>query len=105
MMATLQKIYQMTEQLFFLFDQQERQNRTPILERMNILIEERERLLKQLSPPYTTEETALGKQIIELNDQVQEKMNRFQNQLKKDMIKMNKQKQSAQGYYNPYKDI
>lgn len=102
----LEKITTLTEELLALLnDDQSLTSREQTILRMNELIEQREKYIRQLSAPYTETEKLLGQTVVEMNKKITEKMLQLQNDLKADIQQMKKSKQSTQSYVNPYKDI
>lgn len=105
-MNRLDELYKTTVELKELLDQKvTAKNRDEIIEQMTDLIEKRGEYLATLSPPYSDEENEYGKQIIELNQHIQEKMNALFAELKLEMKHVMKQRQSKQSYANPYQDV
>lgn len=106
MMNRLEKLYQITCQLKELLDQDvTAKNREEIIQQMTELIDQRGELMKSISPPYTKEESEMGRKVLELNGFIQEKMNALFNELKLEMKQVKQQRQSKQRYVNPYQDV
>lgn len=105
-MNRLEKIYELTLELKKLFDQKiQTRNREEVIVRLNELLEIRGEYMKQLTPPYTEEETKLGQQLIPMNEQIEKQIQKLFHDLKKEMRQFKKQKKSNQSYLNPYEQV
>ncbi|TMN21350.1 flagellar protein FliT [Lentibacillus cibarius] len=105
-MNRLQNLWDTTNLLHdVLTEAMETKNREKNIERINELVEYRGELLQQVVPPFTDDEKRLGKQLILLNEQVQEKMDTLFTTLKQEMKQMKKQKKSNRTYIDPYEHV
>src|SRR5690625_4810310 len=76
-----------------------------IITEAKTLIEERGSMKEELTPPFSEQEKSLGKKIVEINVQIEKKMEILFASLKQDIRKINKQKESNRSYINPYGNI
>lgn len=105
-MAKLDTIYDVTNKIEHILNQSiTTQNRESIISEVTTLIEERGRMMEELTPPFSEQEKLLGKKVVALNVQIEKKMELMFESLKQDIRKMNKQKESNRSYINPYGDI
>lgn len=105
-MNRLLKVQEVTIQLKELFDQDiHADNREAVIEKLNDLLEQREKDIKQLSPPYTAEENKLGEKLIPLNNEIEKKIQQIYKDLKIEMIQFKKEKKSNRSYSNPYEHV
>lgn len=94
-----QKLYDITNQTITA------KKREESLEQIDNLLEEREMLFEKLKPPYTVDEQGKGQEILQLNQQIERKLDRMFIQLKKEIQQMNKQKRRDSSYRNPYESV
>jgi len=105
-MNRVQTLYDLSEELRELLNKEiTDKNRAEIIEETNELVEKREEYINALQPPYTNEEKDLGKKLIPLNTDIQEKMQKLYEALKLEMKNVRKQKKSNRSYVNPYASV
>lgn len=105
-MNRLTTCYELTKQLKQVLDQSiTPANRESIINEVNDLVQKREKVMKQITPPFTEAEKELGKQVVLLNEPIQQKMQTIFAALKKDMQQIKKQKRSNESYTNPYEGV
>ncbi len=105
-MGKLDTIYDVTNKIENILNQTiTTKNRESIITVVTKLIEERGRMMKKLTPPFSEQEKLLGKKVVELNVQIENKMETLFESLKQDIRKVNKQKESNRSYINPYGNI
>lgn len=105
-MGKLDTIYDVTNKIEHILNQSiTTKNRDSIITEVTALIEERGRMMEELTPPFSEQEKSLGRQVVELNVQIEKKMETLFESLKQDIRKMNKQKESNRSYINPYGNI
>ena len=75
------------------------------LRRFNSLLDQREGLLKSIHPPFSKEEQELGKQLVGLNQQVDQLLQKQKQEIQQDIKQLHIQKQSNQKYTNPYESL
>ncbi|WP_406944697.1 flagellar protein FliT [Halobacillus sp. SY10] len=79
-------------------------NRASIVEQVDVLLDKREAMLKDLRKP-THEEKEMVQEAIQRDLKVNQKLEFLFEGLKRDMRNMKKQKASKQRYINPYQSI
>ena len=105
-MGKLDTIYDVTNKIEKVLNQSiTTKNRESIISEATTLIEERGRMMEELTPPFSEQEKAFGKKIVEINVQIEKKMEILFASLKQDIRKINKQKESNRSYINPYGNI
>ncbi|WP_092491973.1 flagellar protein FliT [Virgibacillus salinus] len=105
-MNRLQKTYKVTKQLEEVLNVNiNGKDRNAVIEQVNHLVEQRGDLLSEITSPYSEEEKQLGKELVKLNEQIQEKMNNLFDDLKVEMKQVKKQKKSNRTYVNPYENV
>ncbi|MFD2655537.1 hypothetical protein [Gracilibacillus thailandensis] len=81
------------------------EQRENAINRITQLIDDREALTKDIKPPFSSEEQELGKQAIELDQQLNHELTKVFQHIKKDMRNAKKQSRSNHSYLNPYKNV
>ncbi|WLV23974.1 flagellar protein FliT [Aciduricibacillus chroicocephali] len=80
-------------------------DRDILISKATELIEERGVLMAELQPPFTEEETNMGKELIPLNTRIEVRMTELFEELKREMKDLKQQKRSKQQYKNPYRHV
>lgn len=80
-------------------------NREEVMQKIDDLLELREKQMEYIKPPFTKEEQHLGEQVIQLNEQISKKMDHLFESIKTDMRLVKKRKESNRSYINPYGKI
>ncbi|MGP4105570.1 flagellar protein FliT [Virgibacillus sp. L01] len=105
-MNQLQETYDVTKQLEEVLNEKiDAKDRDAVIAQVNRLVEQRGDLLSEITPPYSEAEKQLGKELVKLNEQIQEKMNSLFDDLKVEMKQVKKQKKSNRTYVNPYENV
>ncbi|HLR52080.1 MAG TPA: flagellar protein FliT [Candidatus Avamphibacillus sp.] len=105
-MNRLEKLYKVTKQMEKVVNQEiTAENREQVIQTINQLVEQRGMYMKDIIPPYTEAEKAMGEKLIILNKQIQEQLDLLFENLKKEMRQVKKQKKSNQSYINPYQKV
>ncbi|WP_163579020.1 hypothetical protein [Gracilibacillus saliphilus] len=81
------------------------EQRERAINKISQLIEERAALTKEIVPPFSSEQQELGKQAIELDQQLNQALKNVFQHIKKDMRNAKKQPRSNHSYLNPYKNV
>lgn len=93
------------EFLAFVNQQVNEKNRERFLDELTQFLDERERLMKDIKPPYTTTEQEIGKRLIELDQEIQYRLDIIFTELKMKMRSAKRQKVSFKQYNLPYRDV
>jgi len=105
-MGKLDTIYDVTNKIENILNQSiTTKNRESVISEVTTLIEERGRMMEELTPPFSEQDKSLGKKVVQLNVQIEKKMELLFESLKHDIRKMNKKKESNRSYINPYGNI
>ncbi|MEC5422852.1 flagellar protein FliT [Virgibacillus sp. C22-A2] len=105
-MNRLRDLHRITIELKEVLEQETTsKNRESIIEKVNLLVEQRGSHLQELAAPYTMEEKQTGRELVLINEEIQDKMQLLFNELKSEMKQMKKQKKSNRTYSNPYEKI
>lgn len=79
--------------------------RERLIEEITALIEERETLTLDITPPFSEEEERLGQHAIALDKQLKEELQLLFQAIKKDMRIAKQQQRSNKSYLNPYQHV
>lgn len=105
-MTAVQRLKDLMENTIEKLDRLEQQkNREGFIEAFEHFLDEREKLLQEIHPPYTDEEKQMGEQLVALDQTIQEQIGRFFQTLKTSMRNLKKQKHSNKKYNHPYQDV
>lgn len=102
-MSRLERLYELTLNLQeTLISKGELDHREEVILKVTELIDQREDEMTQLTPPYTEAEKEVGQKIVQLNKEIEKKMDDLFSTLKKEMTQFTKQKKTNHSYINPY---
>lgn len=102
-MKELNELYKVTVALFTILNKEiTNQNREETITEVNRLIDEREKVMVNITPPFSKEEQEVGKEIVTLNKEIEKKLEQIFSQLKSEMKQIQQQKKSNRSYINPY---
>lgn len=88
-----------------LYSEEHAGDRDVLINKATAFIEERGALMAELQPPFTEEETNMGKELIPLNARIEGRMSELFEELKQEMKELKQQKRSKQQYKNPYRHV
>jgi len=105
-MSQVQELHDVTSKLYNLVQQSPNfDERDEFLEQIHGLLDKREELMNQVEGPYSDDEKRLGKEVIHMNETIEIEVQRLMKQIKLDMARAKKQKNSNQKYTNPYQNL
>src|SRR4051812_15725252 len=103
-MKAIQALQEATYQLIE-FLKQEKLDRDVRIEKIQSLLDQREELLGTIQPPFTQEQKELGRKLVELDQQVQQLLQKQKQEIQKDLKQLHMKKESNQKYTNPYESM
>ncbi|GEL78700.1 hypothetical protein [Tenuibacillus multivorans] len=103
-MPALNELYVLTEQMIEHLEQSKK-SREEIVNLFDDYVSKRDKLLKEIQPPYSDGEKKVGKTLVELDQQLQLKVNQFFKSFKSDLAYLKKKRQSNKKYINPYANV
>ncbi|WP_102028695.1 flagellar protein FliT [Salirhabdus sp. Marseille-P4669] len=80
-------------------------DREELISEITIFVNERDELLKAIKPPFTEKEMNLGKEILVMDQQIQEVLQRLLSGLKGSMKDIQNKKRNNRKYVNPYQNV
>lgn len=75
------------------------------IEQVNILIDKRQSLLKEISPPFSEVEMEVGSMLIKMEKIINDLLSREKLRIQKDIKNLSITKESSQKYLNPYQSL
>lgn len=103
-MEAIQNFYEATHQLIGLLKQEDFE-RDVQMEEIQALLDQREDLLKSIKPPFSQQEQELGKELVELNQQVEHLLQIKKHDIQHDLKQLQIQRESNHKYTNPYESL
>jgi flagellar protein FliT len=101
-MDLIDKVIAITEALLMATNSMNKKERDDKIKQIDELLIERERLIKQLKPPYSDAEKEKGRHLMELNQKLEMKLEQIQREIKQDLLQLKSTKSSTNKYTNPY---
>ncbi|WP_336990205.1 flagellar protein FliT [Bacillus infantis] len=102
-MSTVERLYVLTAGLIEKLEQgDERDEKIGWIE---AALEEREQLMKEVQPPYSEGEKALGKKLLDLNIRLSQLLQKEKALIQKDIKSLSIKKESNNKYVNPYQSM
>ncbi|WP_174728840.1 flagellar protein FliT [Mesobacillus harenae] len=102
-MSAVREFHQLTTELIDLL--QMKTDRDEKILQVEALLEQREQAMVRIVPPYSDDEKALGKSLIDLNRQLTGLLSREKLLIQKDMKDLSNKKESNLKYTNPYENV
>lgn len=105
-MAVVQKLYTLSKELYELLGTlPSEQDREDYIAKIDVYLESRAGLIKDLKPPFTKEELILGNEINKLNLEFDKQMVKLRQQIQIDIANLKQKKKTTQQYVNPYQSL
>ncbi|MGE7183726.1 flagellar protein FliT [Peribacillus sp. NPDC006672] len=102
-MGAIQNFYEATNQLLSTLEND--QDRDRKIEKVEALLEEREKSMAGIQPPFSDSEQELGKKLIELNEKVSQLLEEQKVEIQRDIKQLSVKKESSNKYTNPYESL
>ena len=94
-----------TDKLLTVSKNVDEDTRDKTIERIEALLDIREKLQLKIIAPFTEEEEAFGKKLVELESSVQENLAIFTKQIRTDISDSQSKKVHMKSYVNPYSNV
>lgn len=105
-MSTVQQLLDVSRQLHdHLNNGIEHVDRDEYIETISHLLDKRQSLIEQLPNEYTSEEKEIGKQIVSLNEKIDQRLQEKLRFLKNELETFQQNKRRREQYSNPYKNV
>jgi flagellar protein FliT len=106
-MSVVEQLHHITKEFYenFVCKEVKKDERDGWIEELERFLQEREKLLAKIQPPYTEEEKRLGKEIVRFNQKIEEKLKQMKQEIQFDIRHLKKAKESTNKYLNPYQSL
>ena len=91
-----------TDSLLTMSKSTDEDTRDKVIERIEALLDEREKLQLEITAPFTDEEKAFGKKLVELEADVQRGLDSFTKKIRTNISESQSKKVHMKSYVNPY---
>ncbi|MFS0864946.1 flagellar protein FliT [Fredinandcohnia sp. 179-A 10B2 NHS] len=96
-------LYRVSKELQSILDQPiEKDSRDEAIEKIALLLGDREQLLPEVKPPFSVEEKKLGAEIIQMNTLIESHLEKIKKDIQFDLAHVKKSKETSNKYANPY---
>lgn len=102
-MSALDKYVELTLQLLDIVKNESDQDKK--IQQIESLLAERETIIKNIVPPFTQEEQALGKELVVYEETLQTLLNKEKKIIQQEIKNISIRKQSTKKYTNPYESL
>lgn len=105
-MTTINLVYDLTVQLTKLVEQvPDNEGRDYTISNIELLLEEREKLMMDILSPTSKEEYELGQKIIKCNEFISKQFLLIKSEIQSDLTNQKKNRTITNKYMNPYENI
>lgn len=104
-MEAVKKFHELTEQLLVVLEQSSKEKRDETIGLVNELLSQRDKALANIAPPFSAEETVIGRNTVALNKRLTRLMEAEKTAIQKDLKQLSMKKESSDKYVNPYQDV
>lgn len=105
-MSSVEEVYRLSREFYEeIILPTPKNERDSLILKINEFLAKRASLLKKMESPYSAEETQLGKQIIDYNEKIQEKLTAIKQEIHQDILITKNKKKNAAKYINPYENL
>lgn len=103
-MSVLNQFYHLTNEMIQLLENSQGERDDKITQ-VEMVLNQREALINEIVPPYTTEEVEVGHKLIQLNEKLSQLLHAEKISIHKDIKDLQTKKESNKKYINPYKSL
>lgn len=96
---------EMAETLLILTQQTDEATREETIASIEKCLDIRDKLHSQITSPFTVEEEALGKELIEMENKILKKLDLFTKEIKKNIYDAKLKKSNMKNYVMPYSNV
>lgn len=102
-MGAVSQFYELTVELIRILSSAE--ERDGKIAQVQSLLDQRESLMKEMVPPYTSDEVETGQKLIQLNSRLLQLLQTEKILIQKDIKDLQTKKESNTKYVNPYQNL
>jgi flagellar protein FliT len=105
-MSAVEQLHDMTSRIYQKVKQPSQgKDREQLITEITSFLDEREELLRKVKPPYSEEELKLGKELVQMDQDIQASLQSLMTNLKSTMRQLQNQKKNNTKYRNPYQNV
>ncbi|MEC2055494.1 flagellar protein FliT [Peribacillus psychrosaccharolyticus] len=104
-MEAVKKFHDLTEQLLAVLEQSSKEKRDETIGLVHELLSKRDEALANISPPFSAEDTVIGRNTVALNKRLTRLMDAEKTAIQRDLKQLSMKKESSDKYVNPYQNI
>ncbi|WP_338449421.1 flagellar protein FliT [Niallia oryzisoli] len=104
-MSAVKDYYLVTIELIKLLENEQSNDRDGKIAKVEGVLEKREGFMQKMKPPFSQEDQETGKRLVELEKNLAKLLAAEKAAIKKDLLTLNKKKQSQTKYHNPYEAL
>ncbi|WP_071393570.1 hypothetical protein [Bacillus tuaregi] len=104
-MSAVKDYYLITVELIKLLQNEQSNDREAKMAKIEELLEKRAGFMQGMKPPFSPEEQETGKQLVLLEKKLALLLDHLKEAIKRDLVTLNKKKQSQTKYHNPYESL
>ncbi len=104
-MEELKQFHALTVELVGLLSNMFKADREENINKISQLLDRREILMGSIHPPFSEKEKKVGRQLLQLNKQVDELLLSQKKEIQRDINELNAKKKSSNKYTNPYESF
>ncbi|GKV65841.1 MULTISPECIES: hypothetical protein [unclassified Sporosarcina] len=94
-----------SHQLIGLTKQVDEEEREKVIEQIEQLLDDRDKLQAHIVQPFTAEEEEAGRELVQLEKEVQANLARFMKDIRVNIVEAQAKKENMGSYVNPYGNI
>lgn len=103
--ASLIRWQEVSRQILTISLQTSEEQRDDAIEKISKLLDERDSLQSDISPPFTQAEDELGQSLIQLEQQVMQALERYKQAIRSSITATQSKKEHVKSYVNPYANV
>lgn len=103
-MSAVKQFFQLTNELIDRIESTD-DDRDGKIEQIKKILDKREQVMREIIPPYTSEEMELGNRLVQMNERVSQLLQYEKASIQKDIKGLHTKKESNNKYVNPYQNL
>lgn len=104
-MEAVKMFHELTEQLLAVLEESSKEKRDETIGLVHELLRQRDEVLANISPPFSAEDTVIGRNTVVLNKRLTRLMDAEKTAIQRDLKQLSMKKESSDKYVNPYQDV
>jgi flagellar protein FliT len=104
-MNAVQACYLLTDELITTLQEVTTEHRDQAIEKIQEILSKREQLLLMIKPPFSDQESLIGKQLIKQQSELDRLLIKTKQDIQRDINGLSKKRTSMKRYTNPYENM